>query len=942
MSHKYPYRRTPSDTDLRPDPGPYSSSDLPHASPGHNFYRPPPQESHPSSYQSSSSSRGSAQWSQDGALSILSSCGLEPSDLSLLAELPEDVLTVESLPHVLKQIKGKRGTIKPFPPNAPPSSSSSSSSYPPSSTRQPAATSSSGDWDQLRSQPVQYPLDRVAPSYLPSEQVQDRWGNPRTSSSVRADHHPPSSSSASSSSSMYVDDFHHRPGPSAYGKAGRATSSASSQDRASFRSPGQGQRTRPSHFSERRSADHRSADHRSAPQPRGGHRRSETSSIRSSRLAAAASMPSPKETLDFHGTSPQVFPYSCSLCDITVLSERVWIKHINGPQHADGQLGLLQQFPNWDCRMETVSRADNQSEKRKDEEKAARPPQTANQSQKLQPNKPSPRKASEKGKVVCVKFPAQSVDETYLRKLTEPFGKIVKILMFPSLAFVELGSVDQAKDLVKFHVNYPPTVNGEQIEFSISNTFNFLQSSRVVSFTPAPTGGDGQSDLISVIKRFGPPLYTLFLPSIAFVEMKNAPDAQKLVDYYSSNTLRINSDFLKVSFSGEYKSLMRVASAKRYEEEEDTPPTKRRRTQSQEEVEIETKRRRRESQEEAETETKRRSSSKDRVEERKLEGGKASRERRSRSRSGDKSSRERRSRSRSRDKSSRERRSKSRSGDKSSRERRTRSRSRDKSSRERRSKSRSGDKSSRERRSKSRSGDKSSRERRTRSRSGDKSSRDRRSRSRSRNKSSSGSSKQNGSREKTEEPEKPDSESRTDPEPAPVRDSKPETAENEQSEDEAESSADDSDIEGMEVIGEDGENLEEEDVEHLDDAEEEDEEEEEEAAVEGNSGSAESRDSPEEEKEKEVKDGETDNQEKLVTEEEKEIKEDEEKKDEDSETTREPEEAAETQDEEEEPGFPVDLEDCIIMDEVEEDQSDDPGTDGGEGVMRPLTFSSFL
>ncbi len=35
--------------------------------------------------------------------------------------------------------------------------------------------------------------------------------------------------------------------------------------------------------------------------------------------------------------------------------------------------------------------------------------------------------------MVCVKFPAQSVDEMYLRKLVEPFGKIIKILMFPSL-----------------------------------------------------------------------------------------------------------------------------------------------------------------------------------------------------------------------------------------------------------------------------------------------------------------------------------------------------------------------------------------------------------------------------------------------------------------------------------------------------------------------------
>lgn len=40
---------------------------------------------------------------------------------------------------------------------------------------------------------------------------------------------------------------------------------------------------------------------------------------------------------------------------------------------------------------------------------------------------------------------------------------------------MELGSVDQAKDLVKFHENHPPTVNGGQMEFRMSNTFSFLQ-----------------------------------------------------------------------------------------------------------------------------------------------------------------------------------------------------------------------------------------------------------------------------------------------------------------------------------------------------------------------------------------------------------------------------------------------------------------------------------
>uniref|UniRef100_A0A8C4GM44 RRM domain-containing protein n=1 Tax=Dicentrarchus labrax TaxID=13489 RepID=A0A8C4GM44_DICLA len=541
MSHNYPYRRRLSDSsDLRPDPVPYSSSDRHHASP--DFYR-PPQESFSAS-SSSASSRGT-QWNQDGALSILSSCGLEPSDLALLAELPEDVLTIESLPQVLNQIKGKRGTIKPFLSST--HSSSSSSPYPHSSAHRPASNPSfsSSSWDHPHNQPIQYPLDQVTPSPLSADT--DRWGNPRTSTCVRAD--PPSSSSSSygvdfhhrSRPSEYgktgrdtglvssqdfnhrpgpseygktcgdtglvsSQDFNHRPGPSEYGKTGRDPGPVSSQDRS--------KRTRPSRFSQPGPADYRSAPLPDANHTRtcGGHRESETFSVRS---RPAALMPSNKEALDFHGTSPPVFPYSCSLCDITVMSEKVWIKHINGTQHADGQLSLLQQFPNWDCRMETISRADSQPERGKDEGNSGRQPQTANHNSKQPPNIQPHKKASEKAKskVVCVKFPAQSVDEAYLRKLTEPFGKIVKILMFPSLAFVELGSIDQAKDLVKFHVNYPPTVNGEQIEFRLSNTFSFLQSSRVVSFTPAPSGENGQSDLISIVKRFGEPLYTLFLPS---------------------------------------------------------------------------------------------------------------------------------------------------------------------------------------------------------------------------------------------------------------------------------------------------------------------------------------------------------------------------------------------------------------------------------------------
>lgn len=48
---------------------------------------------------------------------------------------------------------------------------------------------------------------------------------------------------------------------------------------------------------------------------------------------------------------------------------------------------------------------------------------------------------------------------------------------------------------------------------SVEMFFSSPQSSQVVGFLPAPSGKDGRSDLIAIAKRFGEPLYSLFLPS---------------------------------------------------------------------------------------------------------------------------------------------------------------------------------------------------------------------------------------------------------------------------------------------------------------------------------------------------------------------------------------------------------------------------------------------
>lgn len=111
--------------------------------------------------------------------------------------------------------------------------------------------------------------------------------------------------------------------------------------------------------------------------------------------------------------------------------------------------------------------------------------------------------------VVCVKFPPQAVDEVFLRRLAERFRPVIQVMMFPSLvspllqevvlqegcspgghrsegfccllqAFMELGSAQQAQDLVRYYQNEPHTVQGQQMEFTVSNTFSFPQVEAVL------------------------------------------------------------------------------------------------------------------------------------------------------------------------------------------------------------------------------------------------------------------------------------------------------------------------------------------------------------------------------------------------------------------------------------------------------------------------------
>nr|XP_049575527.1 matrin-3 isoform X10 [Syngnathus scovelli]XP_049575617.1 matrin-3 isoform X11 [Syngnathus scovelli]XP_049575701.1 matrin-3 isoform X12 [Syngnathus scovelli]XP_049575789.1 matrin-3 isoform X13 [Syngnathus scovelli]XP_049575957.1 matrin-3 isoform X15 [Syngnathus scovelli] len=480
MSH-HQYRRRPMpDTDFRPSPGPDGLSER------HRRSSPDRRGYYGSESGSSTSAPALPLSSMDSALSVLSSCGLEPADLALLAEIPEDKLTVESLPHIVRQIKSNREA-----PDPPPVSSFDLPSLPVER------------WHQYSGRVVEYPLDHIKPTGLPAEPLRewrDCWQNPRSEPTPSQTQRPARSEPPSQSPRYFAEA-----GP---GKAAAATI--------------------PSLFS---------LAHRPSPADRSvappDERRWETGSERGHPDASAsqppsAAAPSKQEVQDFYSVEPQTYPTSCSLCNACVISLEDWRKHINSSRHADGQLGLLHRFPTWDCRKETPNRAERQSQvglgarRRKD-------PETfwaTNDGSRWQAGK-SPEK--------------------------KPVA--------------ESKSAEQARESVAIHKRRPPYVDEQRVEFSISNVFNIVKSSCVVSFTPPPQSNEDWSDLLRVVRRFGPIVYTLFGRSKACVEMKNLEDAEKLVNYYSSKHLRIKDNVLRVTFAVETSSLRTSAFAQRYQDE---------------------------------------------------------------------------------------------------------------------------------------------------------------------------------------------------------------------------------------------------------------------------------------------------------------------------------------------------------------------------------------
>ncbi|TSK28133.1 Matrin-3 [Bagarius yarrelli] len=278
MSQKYPY--TISGDDFQSHQDMYADSYQRHCS----TYQP----SAISSSQEQTCSTTSSNRPADStapltgmALSFLHSCGLDSDDLADLAELPEHLITVETLPQLLLQVKERK-------------LSRASSTRP--STSQPLDNTSAHAWESSsHTTLVKYPIDCPdQPSYpLPPEQVQtwqDRWGNPRRMSTL--------TTGGSSSKSSSIPDY--------------SISQDSYRDTTKSPEP----------------SSHTFVDF--GPRP-----------LLSLKLEPPIVTPTRKEASDFNGKIPPDFPHLCRLCDFTVHSTKDWLVHIESSEHADRQLDFV-------------------------------------------------------------------------------------------------------------------------------------------------------------------------------------------------------------------------------------------------------------------------------------------------------------------------------------------------------------------------------------------------------------------------------------------------------------------------------------------------------------------------------------------------------------------------------------------------------------------------
>ncbi|XP_059190582.1 zinc finger protein 638-like isoform X2 [Centropristis striata] len=312
-----------------------------------------PQARHPHGGGSGGSGDGQALYTPESAGSILASFGLSNEDLEVLSHYPDDQLTPDTLPFILRDIQiNKSGSQKTV---------ASSSSFSRNIHDMPLPPSHSSPLARSRSPEV--------PSLLTVTQTAGKvidYGHAsraKDESSTRETfkREPLSSertvkmyqSSLSSSSAPKLDKAERRQVRLEHSESSKHGDQdyrrTCSDIRKSDRSPG---REFPQSSKSRNlDRDYRRDGPKSRPSSEtksdSSSRRSLSSSSGSKPHNSSKKLPTPTMISDFSAVSPKVYPHTCSLCHTQCEQEKDWVDHINTVNHTAACRDLRNKYPDW-------------------------------------------------------------------------------------------------------------------------------------------------------------------------------------------------------------------------------------------------------------------------------------------------------------------------------------------------------------------------------------------------------------------------------------------------------------------------------------------------------------------------------------------------------------------------------------------------------------------
>ncbi|XP_037327154.2 zinc finger protein 638-like isoform X2 [Pungitius pungitius] len=311
---------------------------------------PSPQARHPNAGGSGGSGDGHALYTPESAGSILASFGLSNEDLEVLSHYPDDQLTPDTLPFILRDIQiNKSGNQKTVASTSSLSFSRSVHDMPLPPSRSPLKRSRSPEVPSLLTvtqtagKVIDYGHASRAKAETGTREIfkRERLSNERTVKMFPSSSAPKLEKVARRQVRLEHNDS------SKHGD--RDYRRTSSDHRKSTRSPG---REFP------RSSKSRNLDRdyrRDAPKPRppseakseASSRRSLSSSSGSRPRVSSKKLPTPTMISDFSAVSPKVYPHTCSLCHAQCDQEKDWVDHVNTVNHTAACRDLRNKYPGW-------------------------------------------------------------------------------------------------------------------------------------------------------------------------------------------------------------------------------------------------------------------------------------------------------------------------------------------------------------------------------------------------------------------------------------------------------------------------------------------------------------------------------------------------------------------------------------------------------------------